>query len=178
MSIDSATYRNIPKTPLLITDFFPLYNASCCMTLAPIQNIETFLDIFIKKYHILAEEYTVYKGESEPRKPRRTLQLLKQEIMMAARLRKYPHENICAYLGCITTTSAKNIRRVIALAYEKYSIDLYAYISQGNPRLSVSQAQEVVEDVYSRMRHLHSIGIVHCDLCPSNIFLRLQALSL
>jgi serine/threonine protein kinase len=61
---------------------------------------------------------------------------------------------------------------VTAIVYEKYDMNLSEYAQQD--LLEYDHIDGICAAVKEGMRHLHSLGIMHCDLHPGNILIRLK----
>jgi hypothetical protein len=87
--------------------------------------------------------------------------LLLKEAYVCEILRAYPHPNIAQYLGCIIENG-----KITGLCFFKYGMTLSERMAMG--------CQPVDTDAFLRgiengIRHLHSLGLIHCDLNPTNI---------
>jgi serine/threonine protein kinase len=152
----------LPKQKLEST-FCPLYDGSC-MTLFT-GNVDS--PAVFKKEHLLLGDPT-FAGKEWI-----YWELTRREVLTGEKLRMKPHENVCAYLGCVTTRPVwGNNERVTGIAYEWYDMDLAQFARLRG--LRESEADGILENVRRGMQHLHSLNLVHCDLRPENIFLRLE----
>ncbi|KAG6078364.1 hypothetical protein E4U15_004279 [Claviceps sp. LM218 group G6] len=86
--------------------------------------------------------------------------LILHEIEALELLRKHPHPNIVEYRGCVLTDG-----RISGLCLAKYKATLYERMEAGTP----FDKHLFLEGVERGIRHLHSLGIVHNDINPSNI---------
>lgn len=100
---------------------------------------------------------------------------ISREIETCELLRKHPHPNIASYFGCHDTRG-----RVSGLCFKRYTSTL---LEKVNPRhlnksAFLSSGRVLVDDVFIKgsldgifkaIRHLHSLGLVHNDITPSNI---------
>ncbi|KAJ5919966.1 hypothetical protein N7454_009801 [Penicillium verhagenii] len=99
-----------------------------------------------------------------------------REVQTCELLRKNPHPNIASYYGYQETRG-----RVSALCFKRYRSSLLEAV---NPRrLSksafLSSARELVkkdmkdglDGILAAIKHLHSLGLVHNDINPSNVIL-------
>lgn len=93
--------------------------------------------------------------------------LLSREVEFCEILARNPHPSICPYLGVV----AENVdfgHGITGIAYKRYASDLMDLVA-GN-EFNWSKIPLVMESVKSGMEHMHSLGLVHCDLRPQNIF--------
>ncbi|KAF2251522.1 hypothetical protein BU26DRAFT_563453 [Trematosphaeria pertusa] len=155
----------LPRTHLEVSDLFPPYNPLTMTEFLPSPSQDPSA-IFTKRQNILS-------GERILTQPEAYAQLTMQEIRIAEELGKQPHANVCAYLGVVVDRRLRN-RRVTDIVYKRYTCDLFHYVSCGLLRHR-SQISHILAAVYAGMRHIHSLGFVHCDLRPENIFLTLGA---
>jgi serine/threonine protein kinase len=103
-------------------------------------------------------------------------QLHKREIRTCELLLKNPHPNVAEYKGVVADTV---IRRpgvgviqtmdkaaVTGLAFKRYEGTLHDLV-RSDARFDAAKA---LADIEAGMRHIHSLGYVHGDLKPENIF--------
>ncbi|KAJ5366334.1 hypothetical protein N7541_000275 [Penicillium brevicompactum] len=106
--------------------------------------------------------------------PEAISQLLTREARVCETIKRNPHPNIAQYHGCEVQDS-----RIKGLCFTKYDCTLY---QQVNPRkygkrafvahrgeLSPLQVSSWLRGIEAGIRHLHSLGIIHNDINPSNI---------
>ena len=86
---------------------------------------------------------------------------LLNEATVLEKLRGHPHPNIAQYLGCIVKDS-----RIAQICLKRYQCSLADYASQP---LSEQQRREIFAGVESAVKHLHSLGLAHNDICPHNV---------
>ncbi|KAJ5771251.1 kinase-like protein [Penicillium nucicola] len=99
-----------------------------------------------------------------------------REVDVCEILRKHPHPNNATYYGCNETHG-----RVSGLCFKRYTATL---LERVNPRglgkkAFLSSERELVNDeiktslggLLAGIEHLHSLGLVHNDVNPSNIML-------
>lgn len=77
-------------------------------------------------------------------------------------LKQHPHPNIAEYHGCCVDES----NRITQLCLKRYICNLADYVEH---RLDHRQREQFFADVTSAVRHLHSLGLAHNDICPQNI---------
>lgn len=101
-------------------------------------------------------------------------QLLIREARVCETIRRNPHPNIAQYHGCEVQDG-----RIKGLCFTKYDCSLYQRV---NPHkhgkrafvahreiLPLSEISSWLEGIEAGIRHLHSLGIIHNDINPSNI---------
>lgn len=102
---------------------------------------------------------------------------IRREVEVCEILRRNPHPNIASYYGVREINS-----RVVGICFKRYVTTLYhAVFPEGVRRMTKvefrASDRELVDDrivkgltgIMSGIRHLHSLGIVHNDITPSNI---------
>lgn len=93
--------------------------------------------------------------------------IVMREIENCEMLRKHPHSNICRYRG--VDYDLKN-KCIMALLFQKYDMTLGELIAEKH----TFDAEKCLQDVRQGIRHIHSLGYVHVDIKPSNIFVDLK----
>jgi serine/threonine protein kinase len=95
-----------------------------------------------------------------------TRQLLETEIAVCEAIRsKAPHAHLAEYKGVVVD----KWDRATAIVYKRYTSDLYDFMATG--RLRDAHCKPILDAVEQGLKHLHSLGFVHGDLRPCNIFL-------
>jgi serine/threonine protein kinase len=89
-----------------------------------------------------------------------------REIRTCETLRLHPHPNICRYRG-ITSDEKK---KVSSLVFDHYDMNLQEMVDEGH----TIDMDKCLADVKKGIEHLQSLGFVHCDVKPDNIFVQLQ----
>ncbi|KAF7876300.1 hypothetical protein EAF04_001396 [Stromatinia cepivora] len=101
-------------------------------------------------------------------------QQILREVKMCEFLKLHPHPNISLYGGCLSTNG-----RVSGICFKQYISTLLhkvnprhlnksEFLSSG--RLSVDNSiKACLDGVRAGIYHLHSLGIIHNDITPSNI---------
>jgi serine/threonine protein kinase len=87
--------------------------------------------------------------------------LVLHEAHICESLRLHPHPNIARYLGCAVDGQG----RITGLCPARYAKTLYDRAPEGTPLNRASCLMQIE----SGIRHLHSLGLVHNDINPSNI---------
>ncbi|KAL2135787.1 hypothetical protein VTI74DRAFT_6992 [Chaetomium olivicolor] len=99
---------------------------------------------------------------------------MRREIEMCEFLRKHPHPNVAVYHGCQETNG-----RATGLFFDRYRATLNETVNPGscNKQDFASGDRKLVTNdmiialggLLDGIQHLHSLGIVHNDVNPSNI---------
>jgi serine/threonine protein kinase len=101
-----------------------------------------------------------------------------REIWAAQKYQSAPHPNVCEYMGVVTDVK----ERVIATVYRRFDMDLWTLIENTNflkqlasqpasARPQLPTLHYIMSAIKSGMNHIHSLGLVHCDIRPANIFI-------
>lgn len=101
---------------------------------------------------------------------------ISREVETCELLRKNPHPNIGTYYGCNESHG-----QVSGLCFKRYTITLLeavnpqhlnkaAFLSSGRELVTQSM-KSGLQGLFSAIKHLHSLGIVHNDINPANIML-------
>jgi serine/threonine protein kinase len=104
-------------------------------------------------------------------------QQIQQEVEMCEFLKLYPHPNIALFSGCEITNG-----RVSGICFTRYTSTLQEKANprhlckaefQSSSRLLVDDTiKSSVEGIAAAIHHLHSLGITHNDITPSNIMFK------
>lgn len=86
---------------------------------------------------------------------------LLNEATVLEKLRNHPHPNIVQYYGCVVQGN-----RITQLCLKRYESSLADHITRP---LSQQQRQQIFDGVVSAVKHLHTLGLAHNDICPHNI---------
>jgi serine/threonine protein kinase len=87
---------------------------------------------------------------------------LTREVKACEFLRQHPHPNICAYHSVIVDTDGF----VKGLVFDRYTPNLHDFVNERN----VFEAKKVLSYIEAGIDHMHSLGLVHCEIKPQNIF--------
>ena len=101
-------------------------------------------------------------------------QQILREVKTCEVLRKNPHPNIATYYGCRATNG-----RVSGIYFKRYTSTLLekvnpqnlnksAFLYSGRPLVN-DTIKACLSGIRAGIRHLHSLGIIHNDITPSNI---------
>lgn len=91
-----------------------------------------------------------------------------QEVLRCELISKTPHPNLAKYLG-VETRMIGDKESVVRIAYQRYSMDLDEFASIKR-FIKKHHVDFLVAGIKEGMRHLHQLGVVHCDLRPMNVF--------
>jgi serine/threonine protein kinase len=90
--------------------------------------------------------------------------LCRAEVQIHELLRQHPHQHIVKYHGCIVKRG-----RVVGMVLDRYPSTLLERIEDAKAgSLDYKSCMAAIE---SGVKHLHSLGLAHNDLNPSNIML-------
>lgn len=91
------------------------------------------------------------------------LKTVKEDYLVEARacevLRQSPHPNIAKFFGCRVQGN-----RITGFFYERC-------VEFMGPRQPVN-VKKIIEDIRKGIKHLHSLGYCHNDICPFNILIK------
>ena len=60
----------------------------------------------------------------------------------------------------------------MCIVFELLSINLYEFLQRVDLRgLNLTIIKRIALQLLKGLRHIHSLGVIHCDLKPENIFL-------
>jgi serine/threonine protein kinase len=158
--INAEDIMNVKQIPT--SAYNPKFSTE--FTLVP----ETLLNsCYTKKPHLLS-----YDRVSEGPQPNSIAEDVLKEARVYELLTRHPHPNIATYLGCQVSDG-----RITGLCLEKYPRTLMKDVNPGAHSKRVLRNKREVSENYSRvlmdieggLHHLHSLGLVHNDLNPSNI---------
>jgi serine/threonine protein kinase len=103
----------------------------------------------------------LYYGDTEA--STRLSEHILHEAQICEILQASPHPNIARYLGCLVDNG-----RITGLCFVKYDMTLSQRVSQASQPFD---AKHLLQCIREGVRHLHSLGIIHCDLNPTNILM-------
>ena len=85
------------------------------------------------------------------------------EVEMLEFLRKHPHPNICVYFGC-----SRDGNYIAGICIQRYPRTLKQAVEENREGLD---REAIIAGLTAGIEHLHSLGLVHCDIKPQNIML-------
>lgn len=88
---------------------------------------------------------------------------LLNEAQVCEILRANPHPNIAQYLGCIVENN-----HILGLCFVKYGMNLLERVRKDSRPFDTDLLLCGIQD---GIRHLHSLGLIHCDINPANILM-------
>jgi serine/threonine protein kinase len=93
-------------------------------------------------------------------------QRLLNEAKVHEKIVRNPHPNLGSYLGCVEEEG-----RLVRLALRRYSKSVYDRCQLETPddEFTFQQRMDCMDQVEAAARHLHSLGLAHNDISPSNI---------
>lgn len=150
--MDPRLLMNGQESRLVADDFYPQYQPH----MTRFDGKES-PGVYIKQQLILEEDIflndpTYYKL------------LTLREVEVCEVLARYPHPNICQYLGVVCDSQ----NRIMGVAYERYDGDL-KQLMNSRERVKVNH---VLKSVHDGLTHMHKLGLVHCDAYARNIFVK------
>jgi len=89
--------------------------------------------------------------------------LMLHEAGICEILRASPHPNIAQYLGCIVEND-----KITGLCFVKYGMDLRQRVTEDS---RPCDADLFFQGIQEGIQHLHSLGLIHCDINPTNILM-------
>ncbi|KAJ5935308.1 hypothetical protein N7466_004855 [Penicillium verhagenii] len=124
---------------------------------------------YVKKPRLIS-----YDLISEGPRPNSIAEDVIREARVYELLMMSPHPNIATYLGCQVSGGM-----ITGLCLEKYPRTLMKEVNPGalmkrafrNTREVRKDYSRVLKDIDSGLRYLHSLGLVHNDINPSNIMI-------
>ncbi|KAJ5159178.1 uncharacterized protein N7500_008829 [Penicillium coprophilum] len=127
-----------------------------------------------KDTHVKRPQLNSYDQISQSPHPNAIAESMLAEAKVCELFLQHPHPNIAKYHGCQVAGD-----RITGLCFTKYSHTLMKEVNPGALMKRRSRStRETIKDysaglagVESGLRHLHSLGLVHNDINPSNIML-------
>ncbi|TQN73492.1 Maternal embryonic leucine zipper kinase [Colletotrichum shisoi] len=90
---------------------------------------------------------------------------LLSEARVHERILRNPHPNLDSYLGCVVEEG-----RLVRLALKRYGESVHDRSQSATPRgFTFQQRMGCMDQVEAAAAHLHSLGLAHNDISPSNI---------
>jgi serine/threonine protein kinase len=146
--MDAWQWDNPPRH-IDFTQVYPRYEPSS-MTIAKRGGLE-----FVKKLDLLVLGPRLFDSSS-------VAMVTSREIQIGEMLLKHPHPNLCVYRGVIVNSD----NLVSGLVFNRHDWTLADLV---NNRQSFD-GKACIHAVEKGLKHLHSLGYIHYDLKPENIF--------
>lgn len=152
--VDEIEVLNLLQ-PVPLENINPLIPDPDTFTRAPLDSSAMTHDTH---YYLKAPSFTYEDSE-----PGRTFvaACLLNEASVLEKLRGHPHPNIAQYFGCVVRDG-----RITQICLKRYQCSLADYVERP---LSQQQRREIFEGVADAVKHLHSLGLAHNDICPHNV---------
>ncbi|KAH6418241.1 hypothetical protein HBI14_097060 [Parastagonospora nodorum] len=107
-------------------------------------------------------------GSYEKKASHESRDLTLREIQTCRVLQECPHPNICGYRGVVVNNGL-----VTALMFDRYDMNLREFLySQRSNNMDIPKC---IQEIKNGIDHIHSLGLVHCDIKPDNIFVHLAS---
>ncbi|CAA9958234.1 Serine/threonine kinase [Pyrenophora teres f. maculata] len=90
-----------------------------------------------------------------------------REIKTCEILRRHPHPNICRYKG----VDYNKHLEVTGLVFDRYDANLRDFVLNQH----LFDVGRCIQDIWEGIAHMHSLGLVHCDIKPCNILVDIAA---
>jgi serine/threonine protein kinase len=180
-SADPSTWtdQEIYKAPeeVDLRMLYPIHVACTTRFTLPLQAGETARDIYIKQPSYLDK---ACRQKLEARVLAYTGELVAREVAICERLRVRPHSGLAEYRGVYSDNKKRykvgnsfveiplDTERVLGIVYKWYDCTLYELVGRGE----VFNLRYCLQCIANAIEHMHSLGIVHCDIKPHNVFVR------
>ncbi|KAG4439619.1 hypothetical protein IFR05_004914 [Cadophora sp. M221] len=161
--VDDLEERNVRQylQPIPLSSVYPSYPGHLKLLAT-----DTPLGDYYIKYPALANYYP--EPALDGVIPDEIAQALLAEAMIFEILRNSPHPHVLQYEGCIVHDG-----RIVALALPKLPEALRERLQDTiRPVMTPVEAAKIYEEVSAAVHHIHSLGLAHNDINPSNIMLR------
>ncbi|GAO19885.1 uncharacterized protein UV8b_06042 [Ustilaginoidea virens] len=90
---------------------------------------------------------------------------LLNEAMIYEKVLNNPHPNLASYLGCVVEEG-----RIVRLALKRYNESIDDRCQRASPdEFTLGQRMACMDQIEAAAEHLHSLGLAHNDISPSNI---------
>ncbi|KAG6098591.1 hypothetical protein E4U30_007790 [Claviceps sp. LM220 group G6] len=140
------------KIPIDTDTIWPRYSARFLRAPSPVPQ-----DSYVKETNLCSYQKCP-EGMEAQKRPLSDLVL--HEIEAYELLRRHPHPNIVEYRGCVVSDG-----RITGICLAKYKMILDERMAESTP----FDKDLFLEGIERGIRHLHSLGIVHNDINPTNI---------
>ncbi|KAK9897795.1 kinase-like protein [Cystobasidium minutum MCA 4210] len=148
----SFSLEDAEGTPVPVDYYLPKYEPGWTVFDGPLQD-----------HHFLKESpLDSYDVDDDPLDwPSREL---RDEIEIYEKLKCHPHPNIVNYHGVVVKND-----RVTGIVIDKVDSGLYDALGGPCKASHIVDIEVAMRELQSAVEHLHSIGIVHCDISPHNL---------
>jgi len=148
-SISDIDIHTLELHPIPISQIFPSFSTEFTRAPDPPSS-----KLFVKRPSLL--DY----GDTPASTSQSTLIL--NEARICEILRRYPHPNVAEYLGCLVEDG-----KITGLCYVRYRGTLSERVRAGH----LLERESCLKSIEDGIRHIHSLGLVHCDINPTNILM-------
>ena len=160
--VNADHFRNDIRIP--VSAYSPLFPFDFTPAPASMPN-----DAFIKRPRLISYDQ-ICKGPH----PNFIAESVLKEAYICELLMEQRHPNIASYFGCQVSSG-----RVTGLCFKRYKNTLMQEVNPNNlmkrtsrsTRQTAKDYSNLLAGIESGIRHLHSLGLVHNDINPSNIML-------
>ncbi|KAF1957304.1 kinase-like protein, partial [Byssothecium circinans] len=121
----------------------------------------TLADPYISNTYVKHANMIAY-GDSMFSESQRPISVLNREIATCEYLRQHPHPHVCGYLGMQVNPQGY----VFGLVFERFQFNLSQVVAQN----FLFDGDTICDQIENGINHMHSLGLVHCDIKPDNIF--------
>lgn len=157
---DGSEFASLPEPIHVPADFlFPEYHPFMTRFLGDVEDEA----VYMKKQNLLTRSR--YKNDHHAR-------CTGQEVARCEWISKTPHPNLARYLG-VETKRIGGAEWAVRIAYQRYSMDLHTFVLMKR-HLQPHHVPFLMQGIENGMRHLHKLGLVHCDLRPMNVFVTFE----
>ncbi|EDU40548.1 Serine/threonine kinase [Pyrenophora tritici-repentis] len=150
-------YWDAPPRKIDMKIVRPTYKAAE-MTCAKFSNRD---HLFLKETNMLRYANLLFGGLV------RIKDIVVREIETCEILRKHPHPNICRYKG----VDYNQHFEVTGLLFDRYDTNLRDFVLDQHH----FDVRKCMRDIWEGLAHMHSLGLVHCDIKPCNILVNIAA---
>lgn len=114
----------------------------------------------VENSYVKIPPLTSYNSEDEEKLNR----LVLHEVGTLEVLKRSPHPNVIAYLGCKVKGNG-----IVGICLEKLEETLDGEVKRGEEKVD---KEKVLDGIRSGLKHLHALGYCHNDISPANIMFR------
>ncbi|RDL35432.1 uncharacterized protein BP5553_07363 [Venustampulla echinocandica] len=84
------------------------------------------------------------------------------EAQMCQMIKRSPHPNVAKYFGCLIDEDG----RISELCFSRHRKTLNQMVEDGE----IFDRTACLDNITAGIKHLHSLGMIHCDINPHNVF--------